>query len=270
MKVLASVLLSVSGMVVAAQAFAADFTAADALFARRAEGKAIIAEGKDAYASLLASATSEQKIYAVSQMSRLAYYEGLITPESEKKDRQDFFKRCWDDVEANIKPEAVGETPQYYFWKGVCMASYSKAKGIAASLSRSAELVSTIEKGLQVDSTYEGGGFYRLGAAVFQNLPPVNPFGPTQDLNRSLQYAELAIASPAYAGERYPETASGDYFFNVFEYEAVAKSRLGDRDGAVATLEEAIERIEAGDVPQDRLPESEAFLPLLRAALESL
>lgn len=270
MKLAAFVAFSLSGVVCSTQAFAADFSAADALFARRAEGKAVIAQGKDAYSAQLGSANKAQKIYAVSQMSRLAYYEGLITPESEKKDRQDFFKRCWDDVEANLKPETVGENPQYYFWKGVCMASYAKAKGIAASLSRSAELVSTIEKGIQVDPTYEGGGFYRLGSAVFQNLPPVNPFGPTQDLNRSLQYSELAIASPAYSGEQFPETATGDYYFNVFEYQAVAKSRMGDRDGAVATLQEAIERIEAGDVPQDRLPESEAFLPLLRAALESL
>lgn len=270
MKMASFVALALSGMVCASQAFAADFNVADALFARRAEGKALIAQGKEAYAAQLSSADKAQKIYALSQMSRLAYYEGLITPESEKKDRQEFFKRCWDDVEAHLNPNVVGETPQYYFWKGVCMASYSKAKGIAASLSRSAELVSTIEKGLQIDATYEGGGFYRLGSAVFQNLPPVNPFGPTQDLSRSLQYAELAIASPAYFGEQFPETATGDYYFNVFEYQAVAKSRLGDRDSAVAILQEAIERIEAGDVPQDRMPESEAFLPLLRAALESL
>lgn len=260
----------VAGSTLVTQAFAADFTAADELFERRGEGVAVINEGKDAYAAQLGASNTTEKLYALGQMSRLAYYEGLIVPESDRDARVALYRRCWDDLEAHINPSQVGDTVEYYFWKGVCMASWARAKGIGSSLAQSGELVETVETGLTLDDTYEGGGFYRLGSAVFQNLPPVNPFGPTRDLARSLEYAELAIESEAYAGEEIPDTATGDYFFNVYEYQAIATNALGDRDGAIAILEDAISRIQEGDVPSDRMPETTAFLDILQRLRSSL
>lgn len=254
----------------AAAASAADFGAADALFARRAEGPAVIEQAKSAYADQLGSADRSQKLYAVDRLSRLAYYQGLITPDNASEQRKAFFRRCWDDVENIIAPVQVGENPEYYYWKGVCMAQWAKANGIASSLSKSGELVRTLEKGIQVDATFEGGGFYRLGAAVYQNLPPVNPFGPTYDINKSLDWANSAIASPAYSGAENPDTATGDYFYNVYEYRSVALDRKGDRSGALATLKGAISRIEQGDVAPDREPETAAILQTLKDLASSL
>ena len=252
------------------QAFGADFSAADALYARRGEGKAIIDQAKSAYAKALSGAVSSDVIYGVDRLSRLAYYEGLITPETDVEKRKAFFKRCWDDLENLISPAKVGETPEYYYWKGVCMAQWAKANGVASSLSKSGELVRAIEKGMTIDESFEGGGFHRLGAAVYQNLPPVNPFGPTYDVNKSLDWANRSIASAAYPGSEIPETATGDYFYNVFEYRAIAQDRKGDRAGAVATLEAAIKRMEQGDVAEDRVPETQAHLATLRSLLASL
>lgn len=253
-----------------AQAFAADFGQADALYERRAEGVQVIEQARDAYRTELAAADEFETIYAVTQMSRLVYYQGLIVPETEKDIRQAFFKQCWDDVEAYLHPDAVGEIPEYPYWKGVCMASYAKEKGIASSLAQSRELVETIESGILLDDTYEGGGFYRLGAVVFQNLPTVNPFGPTLDLNRSVEYAELALNSSAYLEEVYPETATGDYFYNIYEYYALALARLEDTSAAKDILEGAITRIASGDIPLDRKPETEAIGVILQRVLAEL
>jgi hypothetical protein len=263
-KVQKSVCIFVGVLSVSAVATAADFGAADALFQRRAEGPAVIEQAKDAYAAELGSADRAQKLYAVDRLSRLAYYQGLITPESAADQRKSFFKRCWDDVENIIAPATIGENPEYYYWKGVCMAQWAKANGIASSLSKSGELVRTLEKGIQVDATFEGGGFYRLGAAVYQNLPPVNPFGPTYDINKSLEWANSSIASPAYSGAENPDTATGDYFYNVYEYRSVALDRKGNRSGALANLKAAISRIEQGDVAPDREPETAAVLQTLK------
>jgi hypothetical protein len=266
-KSVCAVLAALSVSVVAS---AADFGAADALFARRAEGPAVIEQAKDAYAAQLASADRSQKLYAVDRLSRLAYYQGLITPESASEQRKSFFKRCWDDLENIIGPAALGENPEYYYWKGVCMAQWAKANGIASSLSKSGELVRTLEKGIQIDPTFEGGGFYRLGAAVYQNLPPVNPFGPTYDINKSLEWANSAIASPAYPGSENPDNATGDYFYNVYEYRSVALDRKGDRSGALATVKGAISRIEQGDIAPDREPETAAILQTLKDLADTL
>lgn len=251
-------------------AVAADFGAADALYERRGEGKAVIAQAKSAYAAQLGRASGDEVVYAVDRLSRLAYYEGLITPEANTEDRKVFFKRCWDDLENHLAPAKVGETPEYYYWKGVCLAQWARANGIASSLSKSGELVRAIEKGMTIDDSFEGGGFHRLGSAVYQNLPTVNPFGPTYDINKSLEWANASIASPAYPGAENPDTATGDYFYNIYEYRAVALSRKGDRAGAVSTLESAIKRIEQNDVASDRVPETQAHLATLRQVLSTL
>ncbi len=249
---------------------AADFGRANELFERRGEGKAIISQAKDAYGAALAGADRSEVLFAVDRLGRLAYYEGLITPESDSSDRKVFFKRCWDDLENLVAPEKIGENAEYYYWKGVCMAQWAKANGIASSLSKSGELVRTIEKGMALDDSFEGGGFHRLGAAVYQSLPTVNPFGPTYDLNKSLDWSNVAIASAAYPGAEIPETATGDYYYNVYEYRAIALDRKGDRPGAIRTLELAIKRIEQGDVAEDRVPETEAHLTVLRQVLATL
>lgn len=251
-------------------ALAAKFELADALFERRAEGRAVIAEARTAYSSQLESSSVGERTYALDMMSRLTYFEGFLIPESQKESRKAVFERCLADLEAYLSPAQIGETPEFFYWKGVCLASWADANGIASSLKRSAELIRLIEKGIEVDSTFEGGGFYRLGAVVYQELPPVNPFGPTYDLQKSLSYAELAIASPAYSGALDPITATGDYFFDVYVYLAKALKRDGQAARARVVLQDAIARIEQGDTAADRLPETAAHLEKLQKTLAEL
>lgn len=265
------VLLALSAFAFSLQAFAYDFSAADALFEQRAGDRAKIAQARGAYnASLSQSLTVDERVYAVEQMSRLSYYEALLLDEDTETIKS-VTQECYDKTSA-IAPNTngVGETPQYYYWRSVCLSLWAKANGIVASLGRSKEVVSLFEQAIAVDSTYDGGGAYRLGAAVYHKLPAINPVGPRGDLNKAADYINKALASPAYAGAADPATATGDYFFNVYEYQAEVVAKQGDKARAVAILTSAIDRINSGDLPMGREPETAEHLKDLVKLREEL
>lgn len=248
---------------VAVQAFAYDFSAADAAFAGRTDA-AQAALARDLYSKSLASVSGDEKIYAVEQLARVDYYEGNKTPESDDANRKKIFKRCMDSVE-NIKSTASSH-PAYNYWRGLCLASWAKANGVLKSLEKAGEIIELIEKGRGVDETYEGGGFFRLGAAVYLNLPPL--FGG--DVNKAWDYSQKAIASAAYAGSKSPDTDTGNYYYAVYLYASQIAAKRDSKDAARAIANEAIERIEAGDVSPDRAPETAINLKEIKDYLASL
>lgn len=245
-----------------------DFSAADGLYAARENNFAKIHEARAAYAAALAgSPTAEDKIYAIEQMSKLDVYETtLVTDNNQIKQ---ISLACYDNV-TNIAPSAVGSTPAYFYWRAACLAVWGRANGVLASLSRSSELVELIEAGNKVDSTYEGGGFYRLGAAVYSKLPAINPLGPSGNMDLALKYIDLAIASPAYANAVDPETSTGDYFYNAYQFKAEILDKLHRKDEAIALLKQVIARLQAGDLPVGREAETRVYLADLQKTLADL
>ncbi|NBX17159.1 MAG: hypothetical protein EBR09_07325 [Proteobacteria bacterium] len=259
--------LAVGALSVSLSAFAYDFGTADALFAQREQGPSKIAEARAAYATGLTNLNGAEKIYAVEQLARLDYYEGLILGDQGNKDaRKAIYNRCLDTVEANISPAKVGPSPQYYYWKASCLALWGNANGVSASLGRIPELLRLINDGLSTDTRYEGGGLYRLGAAVYLKIPEI--FGGGVD--KSFDYGTRALASQAFPGTQDPATATGDYFFNVYDHRAQALAKKGRKSEAIALLREAIERIEGGDLPSGREPETRLHKRDLEATLASL
>jgi tetratricopeptide (TPR) repeat protein len=262
--------LHVAGLAVASFSLSAlgfDFGSADALFALREQGTARIAEARAAYTTALTNLSGPEKIYAVEQLARLDYYEGLLLGEQGSKDaRKEIYNRCVETVEANLAPAKVGPTPQYFYWKGTCLALWGNANGVSASLGRIPELVKLINDGQSTDVRYEGGGFYRLGAAVYLKIPEI--FGGGVD--KTFEFTTRALSSQPFPGSVDPATATGDYFFNVFDYRAQALAKKGRKAEAIALLKEAIERIDGGDLPVGREPETRLHRRDLANALASL
>jgi hypothetical protein len=246
---------------------AADFSAADALFAERTnEDKA--EESRKLYSQLLPSLKSDELAYAVEQISRLDFYRGSKLPENEEsnKKRKKIFLRCLENQE-NISPEKFGSSiPSYYYWKGACLASWAKANGLAKSLEKSKEMLELIEIGKSVSTTYEGGGFYRLGAVVYNELPPL--FGGS--VEKASEYAALAEASEAYEGAINPDTETGRYFYNVYIYKAKILVKQNKTPEAKQVLEEALARISAGDISVGKEPETELYRKEIKDTLESI
>lgn len=232
-------------------AFAFDFSAADAAFEKRTDAEQA-EKALGLYSDALSQTSGSEKLYAVEQLGRLDYYLGNKAPESDTEARKKIFQRCLDNVET-INPSAFGsDTPQYRYFKGVCLANWAKANGILKSLEQAGELIENIETGRKLDETYEGGGFYRLGVAVYLNLPPL----AGGDVNKAWDYYQKTIASPAYSGSKTPDTDSGNYHFAAYLYGAQVAAKRGDKAGAKAIGQEAIERIEGGDLPVGREPET--------------
>ncbi|NBW82437.1 hypothetical protein EBR21_11850 [bacterium] len=252
---------------VSVSALGFDFGAADALYAQREQGSAKIAQARAAYATGLTNLNGAEKIYAVEQLARLDYYEGLILgDQGDKETRKSIYNRCLDTVESNISPAKVGPTPQYYYWKASCLALWGNANGVSASLGRIPELLRLINDGLSTDSRYEGGGLNRLASAVYLKIPEI--FGGGVD--KSFEFNTRALSSQSFPGSQDPATATGDYFYNVYEHRALALAKKGRKAEAIAVLKEAIERIDGGDLPVGREPETRLHKRDLVAALASL
>ena len=246
-------------------AMAYDFASANELFAAREESSQKIAQARAAYVAALASVTGAERIYASEQIARLDYYEGIKTPESDSDGRKAIFTRCMNAVDENLAVAKVGSNVQYYYWKSSCLASWGKASGATspASLARIPELLGLIKDGLAVSDKYEGGGFYRLSAAVYLKIPAI--FGGGAE--KSEDFSDMALKSEAYPGSVDPDTASGDYFYNIYEYKTEAMAKRGKKAEAVALLKSAIKRIEDGDLPLGREPETRVFRQELEATL---
>lgn len=254
-----------------AQAY--DFTAADELFAQRApteEGAEAISKALAAYRSALDTVTGDDKLYAVSQISRLYIYDGDMTrPESDKKARMRIFDNCLNTLKEYLHPDKVGATPQYYYYKVYCLALWGKSAGPLRILVRAPALKRAISEGLKLDTRYEGGGLPRMVAAVYLNKKarPIGLYKP----ETALELVEAAIASEGVEDRAYPEILTGaDIAENYYHY-AEALLKNDRKDEAIEILEETIteyeELIELEALPVGREPEAEYYLEKLRERL---
>jgi tetratricopeptide (TPR) repeat protein len=244
---------------------AIDVSEADALFAKRGEGDRLsnVRAARAAYEKQLPKAGGADRVHVVNSMNRLDFYEGLLVSSSDAK--KDLYKGCLNRTETLDKGSV-----QYFYWRGMCLGLLSNEEGLLSALKSTGEVERMLLLGREKDSRFDGGGFDRGLAVIYLKVPLINPYGPTRSAEKALSFAERALASPAYPGEPDPETATGDYFFNAYDARAQALVALGRKDEAIATLKEAIKRIEQGDVPSGREPETTEILRDLRATLGSI
>lgn len=269
-----SVLLSLL-LLLPAASHAYDFAEADALFAQRAntdEGKRAIRQSLALYKLALSKVSSNELLYAVSQISRLHIYEGDMTrTEDEKQARIRTFDDCLDTLDEYINPHSFGPTPQYYYYKVYCLALWGKSAGPLRILLRAPTLKKAINKGLKLDTRYEGGGLPRMTGAVYLNKKarPIGLYRP----QRALALIEQAIASEAIADRAYPTPLSGaDISENYYHY-AEALLKNGRKGEAIELLEQTIAEYEELDeldaLPEGREQEAKYYLVKMRNRLKA-
>ncbi len=270
---LRALLMSTLLLMAAANEQPYDFSTADALFAQRApteEGKEAIRRALAAYHSALDTVEGDDLLYAVSQISRLYIYDGDMTyPESAKRERMHIFDNCLATLKEYLHPDAVGETPQYYYYKVYCLALWGKAAGPLRVLLRAPILKRSISAGLKLDTRYEGGGLRRMVGAIYLNnkARPIGLYKPAE----ALRLLEEAIASEGVADRAYPEILTGaDVSENYYHY-AEALLKNGRKAEAIDILEQTIaeyeELIELEALPVGREPEARYYLQKLRDRL---
>ncbi len=249
---------------VAGAAHAFDFSAADALYDQRENGPAAISTARQAYLDAVKSVSDTDLIYAVEQIARLDAYAALSIPKSKIAGRKPILEACLRDIEL-IKPhQGVSATPHYYYWKAICQSLWSEADGIMSSLRLSKDVFAWLDAGRAVDATYEASGFDRIAGGLYLRLPAVNPFGPAGSVEKALTHLEASLNSPAYSGSKNPDTESGDYHYTTHFYYAETLVKADRRDEARNFIDTAIDRIESGDLPVGREPETRLALIRLK------
>ena len=251
-------------------ALAADFTRADALFVKRADGAAATQAARAAYDQLLPGLSNADLVYAVSRIGQLDIYAGdVLLPKSAKEERRAIFNRCFDDALLKIKPELVGETPQFYYWRGTCLAFWAESASPIERLMKVQDMKKMIAGGLALDRRYYGGGILRLAAGLYSNpmARPVGLYNPDD---------ALVKVTEALAGAAYPGDANdGSSYYANARYKVETLRELNRKSEALELATTAIAEIEeltaAGALPIGIEPET-AFelgnLRVLKAALE--
>ncbi len=256
----------------AGAARADQWTTADAAFQQRDGNRARIADARAQYQAILAAATTEgDKLRAASQLGRLAIYEGeMLLPKTDTAGRKAVFSECWQGFIEKIKPgtNGVGESPNYYYFKGVCLAYWGQAAGPLASLPHVPTLKDMIAKGLLQDKRFEGAGVHRLAAGVYSNKAAiaVGLYKPDE----ALANAQQAVQLPAFPGD----VSSGAEYYDNWRGLALTQDEKGLKDDAKATLEEKIAELEdllsSNTLPQGREPEAKWNLQEMKDHLARL
>lgn len=249
------VLLSSIVFLMSTSLFAFDFTAADSFFAKRENNPSAIASARSLYESGLSSTVKSEKVYAVEQLGKLAYYEGdLLTSSSESSKQAKIFEKCLNYVE-NINPTSFGKSGAYYYWKATCLAMWGRAAGMFAAAGRLGELKEVMKSGLEFDSFYAGGGMHRVVAGVKLNASWLSGL---QDREGALVHIDQAIAK-------------GSTFFNAYVLKAEILRKLNRDDEALVVLEDAKRKLEKlvrnNNLPEGYEVEARVFLQQIKAAL---
>jgi len=274
-------------------ALAIDFTAADALFANRESGRAVVGQARDAYLQLLGQATTQgDKIRVVEQLGRLALYEGeMLVPKSDTAARRQIFGDCWCKETSvlrgacvkpgfldTISPANLGHsTPAYFYFRGLCSGYWGEAANLIERATFSGVLRDNINDGLAQsndDLNYEGGGIHRVVANVWSN-PAARVVG-LYNVHGALDQANLALAAPATGGNG-PGTV---YFDNARTKVAVLQQLNQDepsggwKSQAVSYLDDTLidmnDRVSSSQVPSDRAPEFKVFFQRLKEDYKSM
>jgi len=260
---------------------AASFEQADALFARRGEGRALIEQARAEYKRQLQNASPEHTVYAVEQLGKLAYYEGeLVLPGGDGPDaaRAAVFQDCRDFVE-NIAQIDSART-EYHYWKLLCTAFWVRHASRMAALFQVGQIRSYFDSvvgddlelrpELALDSRYMGGGLLRVMAGILRDDLSSMLRSSLPDREQGLALIERALASPAFPGDVH----AGDMWYVNFRGRGDLLIRLGRSDEAREVLTSAIAEIEdlqsAGELPQGLEPETMGEMNVMRNLLGSL
>jgi hypothetical protein len=265
---------ALAALTLSAPAFADQWTSADSLYAQRENNRAKIADARAAYTAILnaSGAAAQDKIRAATQIGRLSYYEGeMLLAKTDTAERKKVFKACWDALD-KIKPtsgaNAIPATPNFYFYKGLCMAFWGEAAGTLASLPYVPTLLDMIEKGLAQDTRFEGGGIFRLAAGVYGNKK-AQPLGLYQP-EKALEMIEKSLVSAAFPGD----ANSGAKWFDNWRGKATALVELERNADAKTILTSGIAKIndliDDDELPAGRTPETMWILSKMEEELAAL
>ena len=263
-------ILSVVGsLALSSLSFAHDFERADELFRKRGEGAVKATEARGVYAEALKdkSLSVTERVYAVSQMSRLDLYKGAMAPNLSTEEKQKVFESCIANLDENL---AQTKNQEYYYYYLACVALRGKHEDRnplpwALKLKRVYKDALTSLTG-QVP--YEGGGIYRVLSGVKGNSR-ADALG-LYDPEEAVKFAKKALETESTQVRPYPDALSGRDYHENFYYLgraelglAMKENDAGKAKQALKTIKDAMSNLdsemEEGLLPQGREPETKYY-----------
>jgi|GEM_PF-1811548 len=242
---------------------------ADRLFEARFDDVKNVAAAKELYAKIIESKSQQSLLRneALDKYGRLALLEGELLRAQlgiDKTRAKNIFEDCIQKT-SYLSPENSGSsTPQYTFWRAVCLGLWAQNSGVLAitNWSRIKEMRALVTTGLDKFKTFDNYGFNRLQAGLFLHgkgvLVPGFPFKPQsawQLIMEAITYGSTEVYS--------------NYLLKA-EIEVALKQKAQ----AKRTLEQAIDRLEqkmqADNLARDAQAEAKIYLEKMKSMLKTL
>lgn len=201
----------------------ADFSKADALFVQRENNLTVIAEARALYEDILNNtANNADRLRAMNQLGRLAYYEGeLLTPLEDTAKRMDIFART------QLQAEQAGSA----YWKALSLALWCQSAGSVSAWWYLDDFKNLMQRALTEDQTTDGGGIFRLLAAVYVRSKDLESYG-LYNPALALEWVEKAIIL-------------GPQYLSVYWIKAQVLKELGRADEAFLWLKTTLENFKS-------------------------
>ncbi|HET9238100.1 MAG TPA: hypothetical protein VFO10_12650 [Oligoflexus sp.] len=253
------------------QAFAGDFTEADAKFAQRDLSLEATLEARAAYKTLLDQALNEDEtLRAAEGYLRTFLYEGThyhsLDDAEGREARKKVFSSCWSEAAESINPVTLGhQTPTYYYFRSACLAYDAQVSTLEGKIELVPKILDAIQTGLQVPggTEYEAGGLFRVAAAVKYNPAAQEVPGGLFNPAEALGLIDQAIA-----------TKDGPLYCENFSHKVRNLLVLGRPTEALTLATESLNdfdaKMKAGSIPEIFRAETLDCLTLLTQLKGSL
>ncbi len=255
-------------------AAAADFSTADALYAKRDEGRSSALKAREAYEQIVAQGAKDTDLVrAVEGVARTYLYEGgyllSIDKADEKAERKKVFHDCWTVAVENMSPAKLGfSSPAYWYLRASCIAQEAQVSSVLERLANLPKLNDALDKGLAAPGgdTYEGGGLLRVKAAVKGNPEAKGLPGGLYNPEEALKLIDRAIAAGAYPG-----SVEGFLFCENFRRKVDILNTLGrgaeSKALAASTVSDFGTYLEQGLIPESIRAETVGCIKEVKKAL---
>lgn len=265
------------GMALSRFAFAADYTAADALFdLRNADDRSSVTKAVAAYEAVLKGTTGADRIYGLARVAQLQVFEAGYTKGLSDDQRKDIFDKCYEDSERLNPSNFSGlKVPHYYTFRTLCLGQWGRLEtNPVKKLARIPVLKSMVNQSLaQTDAQqlFYGYGVLRVVAAI-----KINPAADIAGLYDKVEGLRMlsdtgdGMFTQANLDKNYEDDALlvRDYVEN-YRYRAEALVANGLKDQAKALLDAKIAEITQaaadGLLPAGREPETLGELDLMKS-----
>jgi tetratricopeptide (TPR) repeat protein len=172
----------------------------DKYYDSRGKGRKWVVKSVECYEKALAVDT--KSVPASWKLAKASYWLGVHTEKTDEKIR--IYKKGIDAAKRAISLDK--KSVESYFWLGVSFGKYGEAKGVMNSLQLVDPIKEAMEKVIELDEKFEGGGAHRVLGRLYFKLPGIA--GGSNDkaiehLKKAIKFDKTRLLNHPFIAEIY-------------------------------------------------------------------